>query len=371
MGTMGPKRNRNGYPSYNVRGFGVRGFNAHSFDSHRLNGHRFAGHGFDGDDALGPVNDPGHDDTGDDDTGDDDTGGNNPRDEAEHGHPPFPALPAQSAAEQRAAESALDAGPRYDRWAYRAGGKLTGKVAVVTGADSGIGRAVAVAYAREGADVAILYHSHDADAAQTCKAVEDAGRKALAIRGDVSDEAFCKRAARRVVDELGRLDILVSNAAVQVRTDDVQAIRREQLERTFQVNVYGYFFMVQACLPFMPAGSTIIATGSETGIFGSEWLPDYSATQGAIHALTRSLAQQLMSKGIRVNAVAPGPVCNPVDPDHPGLPLDNAADFGNRTGLGRPAQPEEIAPAYVFFASNADSSFITGQVLAELGAVTP
>jgi NAD(P)-dependent dehydrogenase (short-subunit alcohol dehydrogenase family) len=268
-------------------------------------------------------------------------------------------------------ERELEPRPLYGGKDYRPAGKLTGKVAIITGADSGIGRAVAVAYAREGADVAILYYSHDADADETRRAVEDTGRRALTIRGDVSDDAFCRSAAQRVFDELGQLDILVSNAAVQVRSDDVQAITREQLERTFRVNVFGYLFMVQACLPFMPAGSAIIASGSETGIFGSERLLDYSATQGAIHALTRSLAQQLLSKGVRVNAVAPGPVWTPLNPADPGLPPEKVAEFGSKTGLGRPAQPEEIASAYVFFASNADSSFITGQVLAELGGVTP
>jgi NAD(P)-dependent dehydrogenase (short-subunit alcohol dehydrogenase family) len=284
--------------------------------------------------------------------------------------PPKPPFPAQHLTDT-GSESALEPRPRYEAQAYRPAGKLTGKVAIITGADSGIGRAVAVAYAREGADVAILYYSHDEDAEETRRAVEDAGRRALTIRGDVSDEAFCRRAARQVVDELGQLDILVSNAAVQVRTDDVQALTREQLERTFRVNVFGYFFMVQACLPFMRSGSTIIATGSETGIFGSQRLPDYSAAKGAIHALTRSLAQQLQPKGIRVNAVAPGPVWTPLNPADPGLPPEKVAEFGSKTGLGRPAQPEEIAPAYVFFASDADSSFITGQVLAELGGVTP
>jgi NAD(P)-dependent dehydrogenase (short-subunit alcohol dehydrogenase family) len=246
---------------------------------------------------------------------------------------------------------------------------LVGKVAVITGGEAGIGRAVAVAYAREGADVAIVYDSRDEDAEQTRKAVEDAGRRALVIRGDVSDETFCKRAAKQVVDELGQLHILVSTTAVQVRTDDVQTLRREQLERTFQVNVFGYLFMVQACLPFMSAGSSIIATGSETGIFGSERLPDYSATQGAIHALTRSLAQQLLPRGIRVNAVAAGPLRPLRSPADPGSPPGEVAEFDIHHGLGRPAQPEEIAPAYVFFASNADSSFMTGQVLAELGGV--
>lgn len=250
-------------------------------------------------------------------------------------------------------------------------GKLTGKVAVITGGESGIGRAVAAAYAREGADVAILHDSHDAHAEATRAAVESAGRRALTIRGDVSDDAFCQRAAREVVDALGRIDILVSNAAVQARTDDVQALSREQLERTFRVNVFGYLFMVQACLPHMRPGGAIIATGSETGIFGSEHLPDYSASQGAIHALTRSLAQQLLPKGIRVNAVAPGPVGPAPDPTHAGATPGEVAERRARTGPGRPAPPEEIAPAYVFFASEADSSFVTGQVLAELGGVTP
>jgi NAD(P)-dependent dehydrogenase (short-subunit alcohol dehydrogenase family) len=283
--------------------------------------------------------------------------------------PPKPPFPRQHLT-GTGSESALVPRLLYGGAAYHPAGKLAGKVAIITGADSGIGRAVALAYAREGADVAILYYCHDGDAAETRKAIEDVGRRAITIRGDVADETFCRRAAKQAHDELGSLDILVSNAAVQVRTDDVQALKREQLERTFQVNVFGYFFMVQACLPFMPAGGAIIATGSETGIFGSERLVDYSATKGAIHALTRSLAQQLLSKGIRVNAVAPGPVWTPLNPADPDLPAEKVAEFGKSTGRGRPAQPEEIAPAYVFFASNADSSFITGQVLAELGGVS-
>jgi NAD(P)-dependent dehydrogenase (short-subunit alcohol dehydrogenase family) len=279
-------------------------------------------------------------------------------------------VPQRHSSETGAA-SALQLRPHYDAKSYRPSEKLTGKVALITGADSGVGRAVALAYAREGADVAIVYSSHDVHAEEVRRAVEGAGRRALTIRGDVSDQAFCKRAAKRVVDEFGQLDILVSNAAVRARTDDVQALQREQLERTFQVNVFGYFFMVQACLPFMPAGSSIIATGSETGIFGSEQLPDYSATQGAIHALTRSLARQLLPKGIRVNAVAPGPVWTAPDPAAPDVPPEQDATCGGHTGLGRPVQPEELVPAYVFFASNADSSFITGQVLAELGGTIP
>lgn len=280
--------------------------------------------------------------------------------------PPFPEQHLKGTGE----EARLNPRPRYEASAYRAANKLEGKVAIITGGDSGIGRAVAVLYAREGADVAVLYHSHDADAAETCAQVEAAGRRCVTIRGDVADPNFCQASVKRVLDELGRLDILVSNAAVQVSTADVSELPREQLERTFQVNVFGYFFMVQACLPHLGAGSAIIATGSETAIFGSGRLPDYSATKGAIHAFTRSLAQQLLPKGIRVNAVAPGPVWTPLNPADPGVTKKKVSEFGSQTELGRPAQPEEIAPAYVFFASNADSSFVTGQVLAELGGAS-
>jgi NAD(P)-dependent dehydrogenase (short-subunit alcohol dehydrogenase family) len=285
----------------------------------------------------------------------------------EQPQPPFP----EQHLEGTGSEAELHPRPRYTGTAYQAAGKLKGKVALITGGDSGIGRAVAVLYAREGADVAILYFSHDEDATETRQAVERAGQRCLLIRGDVADHELCVRSAQRVVDELGRLDILVSNAAVQAHSDDIRQVSPEQLARTFQVNVFGYFFMVQACLPHMGPGSSIIATGSETGLFGSARLPEYSATKGAIHALTRTLAQQLADKNIRVNAVAPGPVWTPLNPADKGMTPDKVAEFGKSSGLGRPAQPEEIAPAYVFFASNADSSFVTGQVLAELGGVTP
>src|SRR5690606_7489787 len=182
---------------------------------------------------------------------------------------------------------------------------------------------------------------------------------------------FCRQSVAEIIEKLGHIDIVVSNAAVQTSVHDLEALSPEQLEHTFRTNVFGYVFLVQACLPHLTPGSAIIATGSETGLFGSGRLPDYSASKGAIHALTRALAQQLLPRGIRVNAVAPGPVWTPLNPADAGLTPEQVSRFGEGTAMGRPAQPEEIAPAYVFFASGADSSFVTGQILAELGGVTP
>lgn len=280
--------------------------------------------------------------------------------------PPFPEQHLEGTGE----ESKLRPRPRFEAPAYRAAGKLEGKKAIITGGDSGIGRAVAVLYAREGADVMIAYRSHDADAEETQRAVEGYGRRCVLAKGDVGQRAFCRELVRRTVDELGSLDVLVSNAAVQTSVQDLEQLSEEQIEETFRTNVFAYLFLVQEALPHLKPGSAIIATGSETGLFGSARLPDYSATKGAIHALTRTFAQRFVERGVRVNVVAPGPVWTPLNPADAGLSPEGVSQFGSSTDMGRPAQPEEIAPAYVFFASEADSGFITGQVLPILGAVS-
>jgi NAD(P)-dependent dehydrogenase (short-subunit alcohol dehydrogenase family) len=267
-------------------------------------------------------------------------------------------------------ESKLDPKPRYRAPKYQPAGKLTGKVALITGGDSGIGRAVAVMYGREGADVAIVYlPAEQSDAEGTRKAVEAAGRKALLLPGDVRDPAFCRSAVQATVDAFGRLDILVNNAAYQNSQDSLGDVSDEQWDRTFKTNIYGYFYLAKAALPHLSRGSAIINTGSITGLEGSKGLLDYSATKGAIHAFTKSLAQNLVDNGIRVNCVAPGPVWTPLNPSDNKAP-NEVAEFGADTPMERPAQPEEIAPAFVFFASEADSSYITGEVLTLLGGET-
>jgi len=259
--------------------------------------------------------------------------------------------------------------PRYQAPLYRGSGKLKDKVALVTGGDSGIGRAVAVLYAREGADVALVYLSvEQKDADETKQAVEAEGRRCLLLPGDVTQVAFCKEATERTVKELGGLDVLVNNAAYQMRQKGLEAITDEQLERTFRTNIFGYFYMARAALPHLKQGSAIVNTGSIAGMEGNETLIDYASTKGAIHAFTKSLAQSLVEKKIRVNCVAPGPVWTPF------IPMSGSAEktakHGEDTPMKRPAQPEEVAPAYVFFASEADSSYITGEVLTLIGGQT-
>ena len=266
-------------------------------------------------------------------------------------------------------ESKLDPRPRYQAPHYRGSGKLAGKVALVTGGDSGIGRAVAVLFAREGADVAITYlPAEKSDARETTEAIEDEGRAAYSIAGDIRKPAFSRRAVKQTIARLGQLDLLVNNAAYQAHQENLEDISEEQWDRTFKTNIYGYFFMVKAALPHLKKGSAIINTGSITGLEGSEHLLDYSATKGAIHAFTKSLAQNLVERGIRVNCVSPGPVWTPLNPSD--KPAGKVAKFGADTPMKRPAQPEEIAPAFVYFASEVDSSYVTGEVLTLLGGET-
>jgi NAD(P)-dependent dehydrogenase (short-subunit alcohol dehydrogenase family) len=259
--------------------------------------------------------------------------------------------------------------PKFRAPAYNAAGKLEGRVALITGGDSGIGRAVAVLFAREGADVAIGFMGPEAiDADETKRAVESHGRRCLLLPGDVTSPIYCEAAVGRTVRELGRLDILVNNAAFQQHQLHVDDITDEQWDRTFRTNIYGYFYMARSALRHMKRGAAILNTGSITGLEGSEKLLDYAATKGAIHAFTKSLAQNLVSRGIRVNCIAPGPVWTPLNVAD--KPAKEAGKHGAQTPMGRPAQPEEIAPAFVFFASEADSSYITGEVLTLLGGNT-
>jgi NAD(P)-dependent dehydrogenase (short-subunit alcohol dehydrogenase family) len=279
--------------------------------------------------------------------------------------PPFP----EQKLERPGLESKLRPRPRYKAPAYKGADKLTGKVALITGGDSGIGRAVAVLYAREGADVAVVYLPvEQSDAEETRAAVEREGRRCELIPGDVTDAAFCKRVVERTVEQLGRLDVLVNNAAFQNHVASIDELSEEQWEKTFRTNIFGYFYMAKAALTHLEAGAAIINTGSITGLQGSKELLDYSATKGAIHAFTKSLAQQLVERGIRVNCVAPGPVWTPLNPAD--QDPEDVAHFGEEQPMGRPAQPEEIAPAFVYFASNADSSYVTGEVLTLLGGET-
>ena len=257
-------------------------------------------------------------------------------------------------------ESQLEPKPDWEP-RFKGSDRLKGKVALITGGDSGIGRAVAALFAREGADVAILYLCEHDDAAETRQIVESEGRRAITIAGDVGDKQFCERAVEQAVDQLGRLDILVNNAGEQHPDEDIRDITEEQLKRTFQTNIFGYFFMIQAGLPHLKRGSAIINCTSVTMYKGSPQLLDYSATKGAITALTRSLSRNLADQGIRVNGVAPGPIWTPLNP-FGGQKPEDIPEFGKDTPLGRPGQPNEVAPAFLFLAC-ADSSYMIGQVL--------
>ncbi|HEU4872332.1 MAG TPA: SDR family oxidoreductase [Pyrinomonadaceae bacterium] len=266
-------------------------------------------------------------------------------------------------------EAKLKPRPRYEAPYYNGAGKLKEKVALITGGDSGIGRAVAVLFAREGADVAFTFLKEEKrDAEETKRAVEAEGQRAFPLMGDVRDARVCKKLVDQTVKEFGKLDILVNNAAFQQHQESLEDVTEEQWDRTFKTNIYGYFHMTKAALPHLEEGSVIVNTGSITGLEGSKQLLDYASTKGAIHAFTKSLAQNLVERGIRVNCVAPGPVWTPLNPSD--KEAKDVAEFGADTPMKRPAQPEEIAPAYVYFASEIDSSYVTGEVLTLLGGET-
>jgi NAD(P)-dependent dehydrogenase (short-subunit alcohol dehydrogenase family) len=268
--------------------------------------------------------------------------------------------PPQTQARQPGLEGPMNPAPDYEP-RYPGSGRLAGKVALVTGGDSGIGRAVCVLFAREGADIALLYLDETEDAKATKAEVEGEGRRCLTIAGDVGDPAFAKQAVERTVRELGRLDVLVNNAAEQHPKEDVTEISPEQLEKTFRTNIFGYFYMTQAAMPHLKPGSAIINTGSVTAYRGNPNLLDYSSTKGAITAFTRSLAKAIAGKGIRVNGVAPGPIWTPLNP-FGGQKPEKIPDFGKSTPMGRPGQPNEVAPAYLYLACE-DASYVTGQVI--------
>ncbi|HEX3245306.1 MAG TPA: SDR family oxidoreductase [Chloroflexota bacterium] len=281
---------------------------------------------------------------------------------------PTPPFPPQHQ-EKPGLESDLSPRPQFEAQEYKPAGKLAGKTALITGGDSGIGRAVAVLFAREGANVAIVcLPQEESDARETIRHIEAEGRQGILIMGDLTDAKFPAHCVESTVKAFGSLDILVNNAAFQQHQPGLEALTDEQFDHTFKTNIYGYFRMCKAALPHLSPGSVILNTGSITGLNGSKELLDYSATKGAIHAFTKSLAQNLVEKEIRVNCVAPGPVWTPLNPSD--QEPDKVAKFGQQVPYGRPAQPEEIAPAYVFLASNADSGYITGEVLTPLGGGT-
>jgi NAD(P)-dependent dehydrogenase (short-subunit alcohol dehydrogenase family) len=279
---------------------------------------------------------------------------------------PGPPLPMQHLSKP-GIEAHMELKPQFMAEHYKGSGKLQGQVAIVTGGDSGIGRAVAVLFAREGADVAIFYLNEHEDAAETQRCIEAEGQRCVTVAGDVKDMAFCQEAVDKVVALWGRLDVLVNNAAFQEHAESLLDLTEERFDETMRTNVYGYFHMAKAVLPYLKRGAAIINSGSVTGLKGSKHLLDYATTKGAIHAFTMSLAANLLEQGIRVNAVAPGPVWTPLNPADQAA--EDIARFGADTSYRRPAQPEELSPAYVFLASSICSSYITGIVLPVFGTV--
>ena len=268
--------------------------------------------------------------------------------------------PPQHQRRQPGREHKMKPRPRAEDEKHHGSGKLQGKVAIITGGDSGIGRAVAIAFAKEGAQISVVYLEEQRDANETKRLVEERGRECLLVKGDIGEEEFCRKAVAQTVETFGGVDIVVNNAAEQHPQDSIDGISEKQLERTFRTNIFSFFFMVKAAVRYLKQGAVIINTTSVTAYKGSAHLLDYSSTKGAITAFTRSLSQALAAKCIRVNAVAPGPVWTPLIPST--FPAKEVETFGSDVPLGRAGQPEEIAPSYVFLASD-DSSYMTGQVL--------